>query len=93
MEYNEKTEEVREPEVNNVMNKLNKAVEGLSQSVEQIEARLLVVVRNDGSRAEKPQGVDSPQYGTKLAQDINIVKSNILSLQDRLGSLLDRLEI
>ena len=88
---NENTKTARETEMGSVMNKLNKVVECLTQSVEATEARLTGVTRHSNSESSKEQG-ETP-YETKLAQDINNVHDRILRLRERLDSLLSRIEL
>ncbi len=88
---NENVKTARETEVCSVMNKIDKAVECLTQSVEATEARLTGVIRHNSPQEEKLQS-DTP-YETKLAQDINNVHDRIQGLRERLDSLLNRIEL
>ena len=83
--------EVRESEINRVMNDLSKAVECLTQSVETTEARLAGITRN--SNPPELKEVSDTPYETNLAQDINKIHNKIQGLRKRLDDLLDRIEL
>ena len=84
--------EVRETEVGRVLSNLTNNVERLTEEVSSFEARLTGITRNElkGSGTDR---AETPEFNTKLAQDINSRVRDLNNLIDRLSSLRNRIEL
>lgn len=83
---------VKETEVSRVISNLSNSVERLTEEVSSFEARLTGITRNNprGSGTDK---AETPEFNTKLAQDINSKVRDLGNLIDRLSDLRNRIEL